>query len=161
MMPGNACSLCGKNEASCFFQYCSEDGEKHVLAICDECAESRGADLSSVDGVASMFEVAAEDGVDGPVRVIDMGEINPECPACGKSFQEIIDSGHVGCETCYSEYGSILRQVRQILDEDAPGPLPMEACDLNAELEKAISEENYEEAARLRDLIEDMESRDV
>jgi len=155
MMPGSKCSLCKKNEPSCFFQYCTDSGEKRVFAICDECAEARGIDLGSPDAVASLFETEGDS--ESAVQMIDMGEVNPECPTCGKSLQDIVDSGTVGCETCYKEYGAVLRRIRELLNRDEPEPMLPEGRDLNAELAQALEDEDYEKAAEIRDLIEEGE----
>lgn len=92
------------------------------------------------------------------------------CDKCLSSFDDIIKSGRVGCAQCYEKfYSKLLPSIQRIhgkavhagkVPENTAEPIiPKEvpAADKIAELEqqmqKAIDEQNFEQAAILRDEI--------
>ncbi|MCL2861076.1 MAG: UvrB/UvrC motif-containing protein [Firmicutes bacterium] len=95
------------------------------------------------------------------------------CSHCGTTSDEFLQSGFLGCAKCYSDMQDlilpIIQQVQGSLGhvEDAPVSRSVLETDdfpqlneyqrLKRELEYAIKEENYEEAAVLRDKIKEIE----
>lgn len=103
-----------------------------------------------------------------------------KCPGCGRTWEDIKHTRQLGCEKCldtfHEEAGNILETVNRVIwntyeknvkqqddisldDEDdieksvKQRDLQFEIERLNRELACAVKEENYERAARLRDLI--------
>lgn len=102
----------------------------------------------------------------------------PTCPGCGLQLEEFRRKGRLGCPQCYEAFaahlGEVLERVhgaRQHVGRlpgtdaaAAEGPLDSVALererrlvDLRQKLETAIREEAYENAARLRDELKQLE----
>ena len=97
------------------------------------------------------------------------------CPVCGSSYNDIARSGNVGCARCYDvfeeELMPTLRKVhgntRHCGKRPAAKPASEKPADskpadrrtrLQAELDRAIKEQNFERAAELRDEIKGLEA---
>lgn len=97
------------------------------------------------------------------------GDDVPDCPSCGTSYASFRASGRLGCPRCYVAFRRLLlpflgrfhRQVTHL------GKFPVQAAGAASRvgeitrtriaLEKAVAAEDFEEAARLRDRIRDLE----
>ena len=104
-----------------------------------------------------------------------LGESRLErCEKCGSCFDDIIKSGKVGCADCYEKfYSKLLPSIQRIHGKANHGgkiPVRHEAVsaekavpkeksaeekieELNSQMQKAIEEQNFEQAAVLRDEI--------
>ncbi|MFO7171585.1 MAG: UvrB/UvrC motif-containing protein [Bacillota bacterium] len=93
------------------------------------------------------------------------------CSFCGLTFRQFKEGGFLGCSHCYeafaSELGPLLRRVQGSDKHVGKAPrrsggvlrLRKELAQLRAELQEAVSREEYERAAQLRDRIRDLERR--
>ncbi len=84
-----------------------------------------------------------------------------KCPGCGLSYQNFRNTGKLGCSKCYSTFRNpitgTLKQIHQNVHHT--GKIPAGSAlelkkkrhyeELKAQLQKAVSEENYEQAALL------------
>ncbi len=110
-----------------------------------------------------------------------------KCNSCGMTYDEFASTGKFGCPTCYDVFSDrldpILRSIqgnnrhvgRKSKDQDT-GILKKvsekkeeikskvkensKIADLKNELKKAIKDERYEDAAKLRDKINDLEKKE-
>jgi len=143
-------------------------GKAHELHLCEECAHSY---LQNPDG----------DGSQGPGSLIKapagLGEAELEeleklvCPTCKMTFREFRNQGRLGCSHCYIAFREELMPLLENIhgEQRHCGKFPKRAPDdsqkryqlikLRNDLRLAVAEESYEEAARLRDEIQEMESR--
>jgi protein arginine kinase activator len=168
------CERCGEREATIEYVDIVE-GQKTQVWLCESCAlaegvagtvdeddeTSAGADALSqfVGGLLAAKETDAPASAEEP-------EI---CPECGFSTDQLEAQGVVGCPACY---GAFRARVLPLLERyhrgrshvgktpRADGPraaLRRELADLRTSLERAVSAESYEEAARLRDRIRERE----
>jgi protein arginine kinase activator len=92
-----------------------------------------------------------------------------ECPQCGVKFVEFRNTGRLGCPHDYNEFrAELLPLLENIHGETkhcgkAPRRLPgnkqaqSELLQLRNRLKQAVTKEDYEEAARLRDRIRTLE----
>lgn len=95
---------------------------------------------------------------------IDDEEHDKECPLCGQTLLDIRITGSVGCSECYATFS---RELLTMLKKDPegvyhPGRIPEPLQLLRAiihkqhirgeQIHRALEQEDYEEAARLRDL---------
>ncbi|NLB50262.1 MAG: hypothetical protein GX809_01585 [Clostridiaceae bacterium] len=86
------------------------------------------------------------------------------CPSCGETEEELRKTGLLGCQTCYETFAVFLDPVfrrvqghtRHLSASEEEGPAK-EADVLREKLELAVQSEVYEEAARLRDQIRQLE----
>ena len=161
----NSCDQCGQADAS--IQYTEvADGEVSKLNLCQSCAQSNGllGDVE-VDGVDALISHLSQgDGPDTPEPLAQV----LECPTCQWTWDQFEQIGMLGCEDCYKTFA---RRLTRLLREghDAPlyaGPGRRAASDpsallpeLQALLEQAVREEDYEKAAELRDRIQQVESQ--
>jgi hypothetical protein len=95
-----------------------------------------------------------------------------KCPVCNASYHEIASSGKVGCAQCYDTFAEELsRSIQSIHGTTShTGAIPSRQrakqertqviARLKKELQDAISREDYESAARLRDEIRGMEQNE-
>jgi protein arginine kinase activator len=132
------------------------------LHLCQECAEKylyeppqKGA---GPKGSVPTMEV--EDDTSTP---------NRECPICGLKFVEFRNTGRLGCPHDYSEFREQLTPLLENIHGETqhrgktPRRLPQnkqtqsELIQLRKDLLQAVNKEAYEEAARLRDRIRQLE----
>ncbi|MBK8978523.1 MAG: UvrB/UvrC motif-containing protein [Planctomycetes bacterium] len=93
------------------------------------------------------------------------------CPGCGMTLAAFRERGRLGCPRCYEVFKPhLLRVLERVHDAVAhrgrfPGradrrlPDPVRVADLHEAMRSAIREERYEEAAKLRDEIRQLEER--
>lgn len=92
------------------------------------------------------------------------------CRRCGLSYGEFVRSGLLGCATCYESFAAELEPVLRRVQGSTrhagkvPRRAPARAAspaaqleELRRQLEAAIREERYEDAARIRDRIRALE----
>ena len=92
-----------------------------------------------------------------------------ECPLCGIKFVEFRNSGRLGCPHDYQEFREELVPLLENIHGETrhcgktPRRLPQnkqtqsELIQLRKQLQQAVNKEAYEEAARLRDRIRQLE----
>jgi len=100
---------------------------------------------------------------------IVLGPFQPpkiECPSCGHTPEDIMASGKIGCSKCYEYYKKDLLPLIEKCQTGAtkhvgkvPKNLhPESLSKLENELKAAITKEDYEKAAALRDEIKKLQS---
>ena len=147
---------------------------KHQLNLCSDCASKLGY-LQSFSGVFGDFPSFSSvfSGVH-PFFVFSGNGALPSqqnkqsarvCPGCQSAFSEIARSGRVGCARCYSEFASELQGVIRRMHPSAihSGKRPCTdsknnqsasaKTSLQARLQEAVTNEQFELAAMLRDEI--------
>jgi protein arginine kinase activator len=94
---------------------------------------------------------------------------NRQCPVCGIKFVEFRNSGRLGCPHDYQEFREELSPLLENIHGETrhcgktPRRQPQnqqmqsELVQLRKQLLTAVNKENYEEAARLRDRIRQLE----
>ncbi len=151
------CQKCGKHPATTYVKR-TVNGVTTEYRLCATCAAGVGGfDLGSFWG--SLFaEPSARHAAD-TVR----------CNGCGKTFREIAASGKAGCPTCYTTfYDRLLPSVQRIHGKTGHvGKVPSgtenavrterELEDLRRRLNEAITAQEYEKCAELRDRIRALE----
>ncbi|MDH3215792.1 MAG: UvrB/UvrC motif-containing protein [Candidatus Krumholzibacteria bacterium] len=137
--------------------------------LCLECAEAKGIDVHTTgsyslgDLVAGLIDTSAQ------TQSEKMGKV--QCPKCGFDYSNFKKSGRLGCSECYTAFETqllpLLRQLHGSTRHQGKSPRQLgpiaiirkEIMDLKDTLTRAIEEENYEEAARIRDRIKTLETR--
>ena len=156
------CDHCGKNPATASIKQ-TVNGQTKLFHLCRDCAEQFKLssffshpffDTSSL--FSGLFQQAdSREGLNRAKR----------CPNCGAVLQGILSTGHLGCSSCVETFGEeLLPTIRKIHGNAVhTGKVPQTASIkiktkrqielLNEQLKKAISVQNFEEAAQLRDEI--------
>ncbi len=89
------------------------------------------------------------------------------CRECGTTFQKFLESGLLGCPVCYTEFHDALKPVLRRLhgvtrvkvgegEKEREQPA-INRAELQAELHRALADENYELAAKIRDKLKQIE----
>ena len=163
------CQNCGKNEATTHIKRVV-NGETAETHLCVSCAEHLGyGDMFSGFGfnLDGLFG-----GLLGEGLALPGAEREEKCPKCGYTFYDIVKSGKVGCADCYRKfYDKLLPSLQRIhgkikhTGKQAMIPVQRSAepkinpiSKLKEDLQKAIEEQNFEQAAVLRDRIKEMEA---
>jgi protein arginine kinase activator len=171
------CDFCKKNIATVHLIRVQNDNVEKVN-ICSECARDFSffseddfyKDLSNI--LSKIFQSDADTVYDSEVhQSLQNLEIkkNRSCPFCGTDLKSIKKQGKMGCPHCYNEFRSILLPIIKAIHQDTKyrGKMP-ETMPRQMKLEKSISDlrnrlqreifiENFEEAARIRDEIKQLE----
>ena len=91
------------------------------------------------------------------------------CKSCGLTYKEFKTSGLLGCESCYKAFEEdlkvILRRIHGnnkhlIIEKEKSLLIEKKLSELRKELEEAVKQEEFEEAAQIRDKIRDIEKND-
>ena len=150
------CQKCKKKEATFYYKQ-NVNGQVSEVHLCADCARKYGAggalpDIFGIDLLGGFFGSAPS--LPRKTRV---------CPVCGSSFGDIVDSGKIGCAECYKTFkdelagtverihgrakhiGRGVKKEKQIKENKEK--------ELRERLAKAVSEEDFELAAKLRDEI--------
>jgi len=163
------CHDCGKKEATVHLTQVVNE-EKVELHLCRECADKRrfhtpfeGVPFPLAEFLASMLDQSL---VKKPSKTS-----RARCPTCGMHFSDFSKSGRLGCGNCYTTFKSqlndLLRKIHGSTQHQGRVPLTQsdvmkplrEESKLQEELKKAIREEDFEQAAELRDRIKALSTK--
>jgi protein arginine kinase activator len=142
------CDVCNFNDGETkIVQYIS--GVKKEMWVCGNCAENVGIQ-EQLGNKTLEFQTTKE--------------LTQTCPACGWSLNDFIENGVVGCSKCYETFYSEIKPIidKIIIKNKTAANVEIEPQHkisiLKWQLEKAIDEERFEEAAHLRDNIAHFEN---
>ncbi len=146
------------------------NGEVHVLHLCETHAQqylSGTLPAPSSDApadLAAQLQEADDDDLAEHAQLV--------CPSCGITYQEFRNEGRLGCAHDYQAFESELIPLIENIHGETQhvGKCPKRAPDasrkqfeliqLRSELRSAVEDEDYETAAKLRDMIGELEGRD-
>lgn len=162
------CQNCGKREAVVDYTQVI-DGSKLHLHLCDKCASEMkiGMDfMFDMDDVFSTFFNEISN-----VQALSEVEVL-KCKTCGSTYSDFRNTGKFGCANCYETFGdeldSVLKRLhgnnRHVQGERKKvvaktNTVENEIEDLKMKLKECIQKEEYEEAAKLRDKIKEIENK--
>lgn len=129
--------------------------QKRQTHLCEQCARER--DLLPVAPGPQINLQALMKLLVGPPSVAR----EAACPACGITYAAFKAEGRLGCEHDYDAFRSVLEPILERIHrstahtgkQPAAARRAAELADLQARMKAAIAAEDYEQAARLRDLI--------
>ena len=168
------CENCQKNTATVHMQG-FVNGAKTELHLCQDCSFNM-VNMEMPISMENIFKGILE-------SVQSMGPINlgqppgrpvkrqapGPCNVCALSYEQFKAKGKLGCEACYQaftkEIVALFKNVQGSTHHEGKFPKRSgeqirqrrEVDKLRASLKKAIDEENYEEAAQIRDQIRNLE----
>ena len=97
------CDNCGKKEANVRY-WENINGKKRELNLCDECSKKLGIgqiDFSMPIGISSFLGGFMEDFQTKEFMPM-LNELKTlKCNSCGYTFDDIINTGRLGCKNCY------------------------------------------------------------
>ncbi|MBN2453167.1 MAG: UvrB/UvrC motif-containing protein [Candidatus Omnitrophica bacterium] len=154
------CDICGKVEATVHLTEIVND-KMTKLHLCENCAREKGAEMEEHFGLNDLMSGLADLGSN--LEPAAMNAI--KCPSCGFTYQDFKKVGRLGCGNCYEAFKKqldpLLKRIHGANRHIGKVPLMsgeiasehIELQDLKAKLEKAISAEEFEDAAKIRDKI--------
>jgi protein arginine kinase activator len=165
------CDVCKTNQAEVFLTQIVE-GKIQKVNLCKSCSKERGVDdptgfalTELLTGLGTSTQQAEKTG-----GAASGGEGRPEpaqkCPVCGFTQADFKKTGRLGCSECYRTFseslGNLLKAMHKGTAHTGKVPAQMaRAHELNErvrglreDLQRAVLEENYEDAASLRDQIQ-------
>jgi protein arginine kinase activator len=172
------CTHCHEKEANTHIKRII-NGKKEELHLCEDCAKELGVmkefefeplNMNSLFGNLLGAGAAALNSLAGVER----------CNYCGSSFNDIVNSGKVGCANCYDKFEDRLapsieklhgrtkhvgKYVTYSEDSDKVNKQETksevsEIDKLKAEMQAAIKEQRFEDAAIIRDKINGLTKED-
>lgn len=159
------CQNCGKYEATTHVKRIV-NGESAEAHLCSDCAKALGYN-DVFGGFGNTFgEMLGSFFGEPQVSAISSRTIR--CEKCGNTFNDIVNSGKIGCADCYTTfYDKLLPSLQRIhgktrhegknptiIKAEVTNVNPIE--DLEEQLRIAIEEQNFEKAAQLRDKINEL-----
>ncbi len=171
------CQKCGNKEATAHITKII-NGYKEEMHLCSDCASSSpeykemksGMNFGIGDFLTGMFTGSKQTAI-GSERETAL------CPTCHMSYEEFLKKGKLGCGDCYSTFATRLRrplkQIHGTFEHIGKVPrrigngflLSKKISSLEAEMNAAVAQQDFETAAKLRDEIKalksDTQSREV
>jgi protein arginine kinase activator len=167
------CEKCQKKNASIHLTEIFKDMKSEVH-LCEACAREIGLNAKVTGFTVSLKEVISYINAEEEKRV--GSDVSEGCMICGTTVQQYAEKGLLGCPDCYrylwkeigynnphdhsTDYRGIVPENRRdfveevsvtTLDDNTNHPMDLDS--LSFELNRAVEEERYEDAARLRDEI--------
>lgn len=157
------CDDCGKHDAIYQVKVVDSEGNAQELNLCEECARKRGIGEGMKPSVAELFAKALREKVEAQDKKL-------VCGSCGLTYLEFKKLGRLGCARCYEAFQARLLPLIQRVQGAthhtgkrpglSPKPIRLRQVavkHLREELKKAIAQEEYEKAARIRDELKRVE----
>ncbi len=161
------CERCNHNPVTVHMQQ-DINGEKSEVYLCSECAAEFQMPMTYENlfqGVLSAF--FSQQGISDSNLKIPKVE---GCPSCGLTFKDFQNTGQLGCSSCYTFFQkqlfSLLKNIQG--SNTHHGKIPKKAVSeasnrrridmLRKLLDEAIAREEYEEAAKIRDTIKEIQN---
>ena len=161
------CNVCGTQEATIHLTEIVNN-QMMEIHLCETCAQEKGTDFKTHFAVGDLigglteFTETAKPGK--PVGI--------KCPECSMTYEEFGKSGRLGCEVCYEAFSKLLlpliKRVQRSTHHIGKKPskvaktaiVPFNDLKLLQErLRKSVQMEAFEDAAKLRDEIKQMEEK--
>lgn len=185
------CDNCGKKEANVKYSE-NINGVKREFNLCEECSKKLGIgeiNFKMPIDFSSFFGDFMEDFATPEFMPLFSDIKTLKCNDCGYTFDDIVNTGRLGCANCYDVFEDrldpIIRKIQnsnrhigrigKILDskiekrqekndnkkvenkEESSNKNNNELENLQLKLKEAIKDERYEEAAKIRDRIKEIE----
>lgn len=162
------CSICKEKPATVHLTQIVGD-KMQKLDLCEDCAKAKGINDPTSFSLADadvLFGLGASQEIEQ-----SGGGVETKCSRCGFSQADFKKSGRLGCPECYQTFAEGLEGLLKTMHKGTrhAGKVP-EALRANREqsdrlkllqkkLAKAIEDENFEQAAQLRDEIKQITPR--
>lgn len=157
------CSICQKNPASIFITKIINN-KKTELKLCMECAKKEGLNIEAPFLEEVKLNIPVPEFLTGLFEPLKPPK-KKTCPKCNTSFEEIVKTTFAGCPVCYKtfekEFESLIKNIHGT-SYHPPEKLTLNydeklLAELKAKLKEKIKNEEYEEAAKIRDMIKEIE----
>ena len=161
------CDICGKNQATVHLTEIVDD-QMAELHLCEACARQKSENMEQQFGLGDFMAGLVDIGK--PAQ--EKEDTTLKCKKCGLVYSDFKKIGRLGCSECYAAFkkhlGPLLKRIHgstqhlgkvPLKETKVSGRKVMDLNHLKEKLQKAIEIEAFEEAARLRDLIKELEKK--
>lgn len=165
------CDICGKNPATVHLTEILDE-QMNELHLCEDCARTKSSTMEQQFGLSDLLAGMVD--FEQPNK--DEGSATVKCPNCNLTYADFKKIGRLGCGQCYNVFrkylAPLLKRIHGSSQHVGKSPLKVKTVsgpvvtkrktdlqELKDKLAKAIEKEAFEEAARLRDQIKEMEKR--
>ncbi|MBI4972012.1 MAG: UvrB/UvrC motif-containing protein [Candidatus Omnitrophica bacterium] len=162
------CNVCGLEEAT--IHLTEIINTKMVeLHLCEQCAYEKGTDVKQYFNFSELLEGLSEAGE--MLKSPSEKKEAVRCKGCGISFDDFGKSGRLGCPECYQTFSKqllpLIKRIHRATQHVGKKPskisgevkFHMELRELHERLRKLVEQEAFEDAAKVRDLIKQLEDR--
>jgi len=162
------CDICAKNQATVHLTEIVDE-QMNELHLCEGCARQKSVQMESQFGLSELLAGMAEfEKPDADKEVAAL-----KCPNCKLTYADFKKIGRLGCGECYSAFKKyltpLLKRIHGSGQHFGKSPVKvakvvkkkLDAQDLRYKLQKAVESEAFEEAAKIRDQIKDLENKQV
>ncbi len=159
------CCVCKEKEATVHLTQIA--GEKmQKVDLCEECAKQKGVNDPAGFSLADLLL-----GLGASQQMENAAGGEAKCPSCGFTQADFKKAGRLGCAECYKTFAEGLEQLLKSMHKGTRhrGKFPAalrESQDLaeklkllQKKLDKAVNEEDFEQAAICRDEIKSAKDR--
>jgi len=155
------CDLCKQKVATVHLTQIIE-GKTKKIDLCEDCSKAKGVDDPTGFSLADLLMGL---GADQELEGTSSGGGGASCPTCGFTQADFKKTGRLGCAACYQAFAEGLDTLLKTMHKGTRhvGKTPHtfrwgsdveeRVRSLQKRLEKAVNEEDYEQAAVLRDEI--------
>lgn len=156
MPESHKCQICGKPATVHLTQIV---GNKiHKIDLCEECAKAKG--ITDPEGFSIGELLEGEAKAASPATTESL-----VCSECGFTPKDFKQKGLFGCPSCYEHFSPIIMPMLRSMHRDVShkGKIPVRSMrhmavrnrlsSLEENLDLAVKEERFEDAAKLRDEI--------
>ena len=159
------CDICAKNPATVHLTEIIDD-QMNELHLCEECAHKKSAQMEQQFGLSDLLAGMTE--FQKPEKEAEAA-VTVKCKNCGLSYADFRKIGRLGCGECYDAFKKMLAPLLKRIHGSNMhiGKSPFKPAkplkkktgleDLRFRLQQAIETEAFEEAAKIRDQIKEME----
>ncbi len=160
------CEECGKKPATVHITKI-ENSKKTDMHLCEQCAKNKnGFSINTSFSINDLLTGLLNSGSVLPIKVDFVQDT--ACSICGLSYNRFRETGRFGCGNCYKTFGEKLNPLFKKVhgNTNHTGKIPNKAGGrikivreierLKQELALAIKNEEYENAAQLRDKIREL-----
>jgi protein arginine kinase activator len=160
------CDICNKNQATVHLTEIIDE-QMNELHLCEECARQKSAQMEQQFGLSDLLAGMAQSEKPNAEKEA----LSLKCPSCKLTYADFKKIGRLGCGECYVAFKKFLSPLLKRIHGSSQhfGKTPFKTGkvtrkktdlpELRTGLQKAIEAEDFEEAARLRDQIREMEKQ--
>lgn len=155
------CEECGQNQATVILAL-KVNGETTQRHLCAACMEKLKESFSKGDIQSFLSSILSD------IANTNTQEPDLRCSRCGLTFRDFQKTGRLGCAQCYQDFREQLKPLLLRIHgrSQHAGRMPLISrkaqeqqkllADLKKRMEQAVSRENFEEAALIRDQIKQL-----
>ena len=143
------------------------NNKKTESHLCEECAKQHD-DFTNITPFSVNDLISSFMDMGGPHTAFEK-TATVQCPVCNMDYMHFKKSGFLGCKECYKKFGNelapVLRKIQGRTEHSGKVPkrsgtdilLRKQIKALKQELKSAVEVEAFEEAAKIRDQLKELE----